>query len=253
MGTLHITPGYSAAGSLKEAIRLAGLDEQVLAFPDELCHGPLLPDTPATRAAWWDRLGFEGREEEFAAFWPRILAADERLVVWFARHSASELAFFLAWADRLGDRPYRIVDTTALQTAVALVPPGVLTTLLGTEREIAAAEVADARHVWQRLKAENAPIRIVTPTGLASAPEEHFDPVLLEGATSDWRKTVLVVVDAMMKEHEPYYQVGDLLLRRRLAALVEAGRLEADGDPWLLHESRVRLGRLNPSRDAGGP
>ena len=52
---------------------------------------------------------------EFATFWNRVLTTEERLVAWFGRHSAKELSFFLAWTDRLGDRPYDIVDVTGLQ------------------------------------------------------------------------------------------------------------------------------------------
>ena len=36
-------------------------------------------------------------------------------------------------------------------------------------------------------------------------------------------------------------QVGDLMLQARLVALVEAGKLMADGDPWDLRACLVRL------------
>ena len=40
---------------------------------------------------------------------------------------------------------------------------------------------------------------------------------------------------------EPYIQVGDLTLMTRVVALVEAGKLLADGDPWDMRACRIRL------------
>jgi len=200
---------------------------------------------------------FYGGEDIWTPFWDRVESAEERLVVWFGRHSASELAFFLAWAERLGDRLYDIVDVTGLEFPTARPRPGVpptwpaksvsilnannLRSLLGSERPITAQEVAEARRRWSELKSENAPFRIVTETGLASALIDHFDPLLLEQAGADWRKAAYVVGMTLGQNSEPYSQVGDLMLLTRLVALVEAGRLEADGNPWEMQACRVRL------------
>jgi hypothetical protein len=258
MKTLHIAPGYSAGGSLEVALRDAGRDEALVKWPDDLRAGPIDPGSPEQRDAWrdhgdWDLAG------RLRSFWQRVETTDERLVVWFGRHSASELAFFLAWADRLGDRPYDIVDVTGLEFAAVRPGPDVPPTwpaksvsilnadnvrsLLGSERPISAEEVSEARQRWNMLKSENAPFRIVTENGLASAPIDHFDPLLLEQAGADWRKVAYVVGMTLGQNSEPYYQVGDLMLLTRLVALVEAGRLEADGDPWEMHACRVRLAR----------
>jgi hypothetical protein len=40
---------------------------------------------------------------------------------------------------------------------------------------------------------------------------------------------------------EPYIQVGSAILLTRLVALVEEGKLLADGDPWDMRACRVRL------------
>lgn len=40
MRTLHIAPGDSAAGSLRQALRIAGRDDELLAFRDDLSCGP---------------------------------------------------------------------------------------------------------------------------------------------------------------------------------------------------------------------
>ncbi|MBN9486507.1 MAG: DUF1835 domain-containing protein [Alphaproteobacteria bacterium] len=116
MGTLHIAPGDSAGGSLQSAIRDSGRNEGVLRNLDDLSCGPIDSEEPSARAAWWERFyDMPEVEGDLKAFWDRIATSDDRLVIWFGRHSASEFAFFLAFAHRIGDRPYDIVDVTDLQ------------------------------------------------------------------------------------------------------------------------------------------
>lgn len=258
MATLHVAPGYSAGGSLRKAIRDAGRYEEVLRCPDDLSCGPIDSDDPSARAAWWARFyDWPELESDSRTFWKRVTASDDRLVVWFGRHSASELAFFLALADRLGDRWCDIVDVTGMQwplsrpdgstamtppeQAVAIVSEQHLGTLLGQERPITREEREEARGLWRRLRSENAPFRIVTPTGLASAPADHFDGLLLERATPEWRKMARIVGDTMGYNCEPYRQVGDLMLLTRVVALIDEGKLLAEGDPWDMRSCRVRL------------
>jgi hypothetical protein len=228
----------------------------LLKWPDDLSCGPIDPGDPEQRDAWldygdWDLAG------KLRAFWQRVETADERLVVWFGRHCANELAFFLNWADRMGDRPYDIVDVTGREfpsarpggttpltwqaKSVSILNADKVRSLLGSERPVTREERTAARECWRRLKSENAPFRIVTETGLASAPIDHFDPLLLEQAGSDWRKVAYVVGMTMGLSAEPYYQVGDGMLLNRLIALVEAGKLVADGNPWERQVCRVRL------------
>jgi Protein of unknown function/Domain of unknown function (DUF1835) len=241
--TLHVAPGNSTGGSLLQAIRNVGRNEEVASCPDDLSCGPIESDDLSARAAWWARFydvpEFEG---DFRTFWNRVTTTDDRLVIWFGRHSASELAFFLALADRLADRSYDIIDVTGPRSpAASIIPTDRLTVLLGTERPITSQERDEACRQWRRLRAENAPFRVVTPTGLVSAPVDHFDPLLIERATPEWRKVARVVGDTMGYNLEPYVQVGDMMLLARVVALVGEGKLLADGDPWDMHSCRVRL------------
>lgn len=75
---------------------------------------------------------------------------------------------------------------------------------------------------------------------MVSAAIDHFDPFLLSRATSEWQTIARVVGSIMADNSEPYFQVGDLMLQARLVALVDAARLDVDGDPWNM-SSRVRL------------
>jgi len=95
MNTLHIAPGYSAGGSLMRAIRDIRPQDDVLRWPDDLSCGPIDNDLASTRAAWWNcDVGDWNVEAILNEFWERALNSRARLVVWFARHSAMELAFF---------------------------------------------------------------------------------------------------------------------------------------------------------------
>jgi len=254
MDTLHIAPGLSAGGSLRQAIRAAGRRDEVLPFPDDFSCGPIASDDPTVRASWWaqfhdDVLVSEG----LRTFWKRATDFEGRLVVWFSRHSAMEFAFFLAWADRFKERTYDIIDVTGRSLphtrhdgrpvqprpfqAVGVIPPDALRLLLGQEQPMPEDEWT--QH-WRRLRRENAAFRVVTEAGLVSAPIDHFDPLLLARATAEWRKVARVVGEAMGYNSEPYIQVGDLMLLTRIVALVDAGKLIAEGDPWNM-SSRIRL------------
>ena len=94
---------------------------------------------------------------------------------------------------------------------------------------------------WARLKNENAPFRVVSENGLVSAPIDHFDRLLINQTSTEWRNVAFIVGSALGASLEPYLQVGDLTLQKRLVALIDGGTLIADGDPWEMHSCRVRL------------
>ena len=238
---MHVAPDNWRAGSLKQALRIAGHQQEVLSFNDDLSCGPIAWGTARERVAWWSHIHAPLQEEDLTMFWHRIETADERLVLWFGRHSASELAFFLALADRLGDRPYDVVEISQPGGAVELVPSYLLPALIETAHPISPQEAADAGQLWQRLRAQNAPFRIVTSAGLASAPIDHFNSSILGQAAKEWSSAARVIGSTMAHNCEPYVQVGDAILLARLVALVEEGKLLADGDPWNMRACRVRL------------
>jgi len=256
MGVLHIAPGYSAGGSLQAALRAAERNEALLKWPDDLSAGPINPGSPEERNAWWGRCD-GSLADELTKFWERVEAADERLVVWFGRNSASEYTFFLNWADRLGSRPYDIIDVTLLEfpsaqpgpndsptwqaAAASMLNMDNMKMLLGSERRISADEASRARERWSLLRSENAPFRVVGEDGVVSAPVDHFDPLLLEQTGGDWQRVARVIGNTMGRNSTPYHQVGDLMLLDRLVALVEAGLLEVDGDPYEMRTCQIRL------------
>ena len=263
MGILHVAPGASAGYSLLQAVQASGRDEQVIRHMDDLSCGPIGADDPSAREAWWLQL-YEGQEagcslasDSLSFFWDRVANTDDHLIVWFGRHSAAELAFSLAFADRVGDRVYDVVDVTGLELSfiqqdgsVGLRPPAQaasqvpwygLESLLDHRRSSTTAERDEAGRCWRRLKQENAPFRVVAEVGLVSAPIDYFDGLLLGQATREWHKIAWVVGCTMGNNSDPYHQVGDLMLLTRVVALVGEGKLLADGDPWDMRSCRVRL------------
>jgi len=55
------------------------------------------------------------------------------------------------------------------------------------------------------------------------------------------KKAVAVIADTVGYNDEPYRQVGEVMLLTRVVALVEQGKLLADGDPWDMFTYRIRL------------
>lgn len=230
----------------------------MLSWLDDLSCGPIANGTASQRAEWW--APFHGDRDIAAplnAFWGRIATTEERLVIWFSRHRASELAFSLALADRLGDRTYEYVDVTGRQLpttrrdgsvavsapvqSVGLVNPEGLRSLFGSEQSATPELQEQSGQIWRHLKKENAPFRIVTDAGLVSAPADCFDPLLRERAAKDWRSVVRIVAETMGYNSEPYIQVGEVMLLARVAALVGEGKLITDDDPRDMRSCRVRL------------
>ncbi len=258
MQTLHVAPGHSAAGSLQQALLEAGRADDVLPCPDNFSCGPIASLAPSERAAWWSSL-FDispDQRDELSRFWQRLDAWSGRLVLWFGRGAAMELAFLHAVVERLADRRVFVVDVTGLRfqytrrdstlatsqpaPAMFIIPSESLRALLGTEHELGKTERSKLRADWSILARENAPFRIVGEAGLTSAPEDYFDEALLASATTEWRKLARVVGETLVSERADL-QVGDLMLLARAVSLVEQGRLLAKGDPWQMKSCEVRL------------
>ena len=212
--TLHVVPGLSAAGSLRQAVRAAESAAEIIGCPDDLSFGPIDSDAASSRAAWWSQFhdGPDEIERELTVFWSRVTETVAPIVLWIGRRQAMEYAFALAFADRMGARPYGVIDVSDHEyggtlpdgsrkpmrpRAVSALVPSVLQSLLGTERPIAEVEVRARQARWQQLKRESAPFRVVSGIELVSAPIDHFDKLLLRLATAEWRREARIVGEAM--------------------------------------------------------
>jgi len=246
---LHIAIGHAAGGTLRQA-GLAREGGKIIAFPDDLSYGPIDPPDAALRVAWVGReLGSRSDDAGLAGvletFWAAALAAPGRRVVWFSRRSASDYAGFLECLWRFGETPCEAIDLTDVTLPQRLPvfglgelsPDQVHASALWARAAPIPAALGDRyRAMWRRLRAENAPFRVVKNLALVSAPITVFDDVLLACAGAKWRKSARVVGEALASSH-----VGDLVLFGRLRRLVEAGTLEGRGDFSEMRASEVRL------------
>ncbi|MFJ9615355.1 DUF3658 domain-containing protein [Streptomyces noursei] len=242
MSTLHIVPSEPAAGSLRVALR-SGEDPyaRVLAFPDNFSFGPIAPGDPMVRMQWWGAFppaAGASLGPELPEFWRTLeTTGDDRVVVWFSRRTADELAFFLAVTERLGARPFEVIEVGHPPVrAVAALSPDQMANLLGSGHPITDDQRASSQQHWRQLMGENATFRVVVGTGLASAPADHFDAQLLAAAASRWQPVHRIVGQVMGDNN-----IADMPLFWRVATLVATGELIADGDPWAVRTTKVRL------------
>ncbi|HWK46203.1 MAG TPA: DUF3658 domain-containing protein [Stellaceae bacterium] len=262
--TLHIVFDPSAADRLRDALKQSGRDDRVIALSDDLSFGPINPYDEDTRARWvreefasteWDEIGSEAR-----AFWATALLGDADRTVWLSRRSTREYAAFLEFVWRLGEAPCRLVDITDLtlvrdwdgaQRPPRLVAgldcvPGsqiVELGLLDRARDFATEQREAYRGVWQKLREENAPLRVVLAAlEMISAPLSYFDQDLLSCAKHKWVKSARIVGDTMeLYRSDARGQMSSMVLIPRFQALVDAGLLEGQGDLSRIRFSEVRL------------
>jgi uncharacterized protein DUF3658/uncharacterized protein DUF1835 len=252
--TLHIVFTDSGAESLREALRLAGRGDEVIALPDDLSLGPIAV-TAADRAAWFGReMGADGwREYDSvrAGFWSAALHTGRWRVAWWSWRPAQEYCGFLAFVSRLGDgacdavdlsethivRPARRGATTRTMagTLYMFTPEAILENgLLDRAEPLAPGRRAGLLDLWSLLRSEDAPLRVPTGGGgLVSAPLTFYDDELLHHTPGEWRPTARTVAEVLAEFLDTgLYRVGDRLLAARVHALAAAGRIELrGGDP----------------------
>lgn len=259
---IHVAFGESAAGSLRLALRTLGLDEDVLSPFDERALGPIDPGDFLQRMQWWsDELGYDDDPE-----WVALSIEDVRrlqthtgvIVAWLSRRCASEVCGLHELLWRVEDVPVHVVDvaevefmqldgTSNLDMAkrFAHVPDRQIVelNLLARATPISDIERQRCRADWQRLRTENAAVRILTDSGLVSAPVDTFDETIRSCVTTDWQRCARVIGDTVWKLTDgTYHQCSsDVFLYERLLIMIDAGILEGrTDDDWSMRGSDVR-------------
>jgi hypothetical protein len=119
--TAHFAFTASGAGCLVQALRKAGLDDQVVASFDDLSFGPINPADPSLRAKWVEnelgRTDWHDIAGDSERLWDETRFPDHRKVAWLTRRSAREYAGFLEWLWRLGDAPCEVVDLSEVKVS----------------------------------------------------------------------------------------------------------------------------------------
>ncbi|MCJ2074049.1 DUF1835 domain-containing protein [Methylobacterium sp. J-030] len=248
--TIHVAWGVSRAESVREALRLQGCAERVIALSHALTVGPIASLDGQARRAWLaanTRDDDEDRPDQvdLEAPWAEATAAGIHPVFWVCRTDAAEHACLLAFAARMAGRPFDIVDATGFDftdfsqvspiwSLGQLRPGEIVASGLGRRRRpFARAERDAAAAAWAQLRRENAPLRILRDGRLVSAPLTQFDAVLVRQAAPD-REPLIALVARTLRHLDaaldpPGQGCSHELLFARILALGRAGKLEVTG------------------------
>ena len=115
---------------------------------------------------------------------------------------------------------------------------------------------ARAQHLdlWRQLRSENAPLRVIEGRKLVSAPMSFFDSLLISFATNNWQRVARIVGQSLGSGMDDSLPVDDLLLRARINAMVESGRLEIRGrSAHDIFDSEVRLSQPGAAPQGEAP
>jgi hypothetical protein len=274
---LHVAFGHSAAKSLRDALRDLGRDEHVAMYPDDLGYGPINPPSIEARAEFWGEVMlFEDNPnvaEQTNAFWADVAANAESQVAWYSRLSVREYAAFHEYVSRR-EAPPLFVDVADVAFVNRNGTPSSLAAecfaftssetfarmnLLSRIARLTAQAFDDMRRRWERLKQDDARLRVLDSSGLVSAPLTYFDEAIIasvssrldrvgeeivETTTNDWQKCARVVGDALYRcNSRGFDQVHDSFVWFRLRELMETDRLESKGDTSSMRDSVVRVRR----------
>lgn len=268
---IHVAWGASRANGVRDALRLQGCEERVVALSHALSVGPIDTLDPDTRRAWLDdnlRADDEPSAErtDAEAPWAEATAPGVHPVYWVCLTDAGEHACFLEFAYRMAGRPFDIVDATGVDfSCVSRVSPVwslgqlrpgeiVASGLGGRRRPFTRAEGDAAVADWARLRRENAPVRVVRDGRMFSVPLTHFDAVLIGLAGRDEELLVKLVARALNHLDAGLDQPGQgcsyELLFARILVLGEAGVLDVSGPGPGMRDYAVRLAASRRDPDA---
>jgi hypothetical protein len=262
---LHVVFTPSGSSLLRQALKDAGRDDKVVCFFDCLSFGPINPPDMSLRSKWvedelgetdWDSIGLDTE-----TFWHEALSPDCRKVAWLTRRSAMEYAGFLEWLWRLGEAPCDVIDLSDVRIArhnkdgsprsptlaitLGMLHPDTIRRhkLWDLAEPLQATARERYRTLWQRLRSEDAPLRVIEGGELVSAPISFFDARLMSYVTNDWQKVAMVIGQTLAAEvDDEVLQVGDIVLAARVDAMAQSGLLEIQGKSALeMHDSLVRL------------
>ena len=268
---VHVAWGAARADAVRQALRLQGRAERVIALSYVLDLGPIEPFDPDARRIWFaantrpdDEPDAEATDPE--APWAQATDPGVHPVYWVCLTDAAEHACFLGFVSRMAGRSFDIVEVkgsdfprssaAAPVWSLAQLRPEemVVADLGGRRRPFTDAENGLAVALWAKLRMENAPLRIVRDGTLVSAPVTHFDGLLTGYATGEWELLIKLVARVLAHLDAGADQPGQgcsyELLFARILALGASGVLEVAGPGPGMRDYRVR--RLEACRAVTG-
>lgn len=102
------------------------------------------------------------------------------------------------------------------------VEPQLFGTFVNTERILHDQEIESLSNHWQRLKAENAPLRVVQNGMVISADESYYDALIRKEFPKEACKIATIIGNALVKQK---IDTGDVFIAKRIQAFIEGGEL----------------------------
>jgi len=240
--TLHVTFSPSAAGTLKQTLLMAARPDQVVCPFDDFSFGPIATDDADIRVRWVEKeLGYTGWDdvtEKSSTFLAAFDALTSPVTAWVSRRETMTYAGFLWWLSHVGDMPVSIIEVAELSITNAES----MANFLGQAVPLSTKDRASYQARWEQLKIEDAPLRVINGENLVSAHIEYFDDSLLSHATFEWQKMAKIVAATLVEFYDTgVNQTSNLVLGARLVDLVEAGKLEWQGDLSHMRRCELRL------------
>ena len=261
---LHAVFDRAASGCLKQVLGSPRRDG-IIWLDDDLSIGPIDRTDGEARTRWLqEQFGRDAFEQaaNIDRFWSEIASAENRIVAYVSRRNAREHAALLELVRRRGAAPLEVVDVTDLEITgpdgspdlektlgiAELAPEQMIERkLLDSAAPLSASPAPGYAQCWARLREENAPLRIVDNGMLVSAAITHVDARLVSFATTEWVSTTRMLDAFYSTARAAGFHAPDVrFVLSRLAALVEAGRLEGQGDLATLDGSRSGSVRRAP-------
>ena len=263
---LHITFGYSAAGSLKMALATLGLEEPVAILGDNYTMGPINPGDADQRADWErEEMGEDEPNAISSEFWGKVAEWPGKLIAWMSSRAVVELCGFHALLWRFPELRLHVVDVANVdfrpenapkydeRRAFAVVRDDRIVehSLIELARPLSEIERASSRRIWNQLRTENAPLRVLTDAGLVSQPITYFDDRIRAVIIDDWQRCARVVgtvMAAVSNGTVEEFHTDIFYFVRLLHLLDEDSDIEGRNDdgpeaPWSMHSSWVRRRR----------
>lgn len=261
---IHITFDRTGAENLRQSFDLDDIIAgEIVVLEDDLAFGPLKkraaePDRPSRRE-WWEKI-LNGEQyalldqyNEKVIDLCQKMRGDEDNEIWiWAGQNTRDVCGYYALLPPLADFLGRVHliylnNLPFINEKGSIFYPAQLSEILPKEflkarklaREITPAELEMDGEEWQKLKEENAPVRLLEGgKKIGSRPDDYFDPELINrcrlGYIKAWR-----VVSQVQQKGKAY--ANESFLYWRLQVLVENGLLEIKEQTKNLRDSEVKM------------
>lgn len=184
-------------------------------------------------------------------FWAAALSKRSEKTIWMSRRCASEYCFFLEALRRLDSAEnVFIIDVTEMRSesgmlyaATGMMNPEKHYEVFLKRRPLNIHDLEVAREIWEKLCAENAPLRVLKNGELMSASIDYFDDALRSILPTKFKKAARVVGDALggIDWSGDYIQgLGDRFYFNRLRKMAERGEIEWVGSLNNMRISEIR-------------